>query len=111
MRDVNIKNLMFVSIEHLCQSTLDMLEAESVRDSGSPTYTATDETQISITVGRWGDFAWFMWVPVREDSTINEGVPADLLTVFIYARQKECEYLVIEATDDIIPGLPVYPKE
>lgn len=109
----NIKKTLFISTDHVCQSTHDMLEAESLQDSGGISSAVPHPSKLSVTVGRYGDFAWFMWVPDKKTDPLRDPPPADLAMIFEYARQLECEYLVIELDLDARtnPDLPVYPKE
>lgn len=109
----HIKKTLFISTDHVCQSTHDMLEAESLRDSGGISSAAPYPSQLGGTVGRYGNFAWFMWVPDKKTDSLRDPPPADLAMIFEYARQLGCEYLVIKVDTDAQanPDLPVYPKE
>lgn len=107
----HIKKFLFISTDHLCQSTHDMLEAESLQDSGGTSSAALYPSKLGVTVGRYGDFAWFMWVPDKETDHLRDPIPADMAMIFEYARQHGCEYLLIDVEQDILPDLPVYPKE
>lgn len=104
----SLKNLLCISTEHICQSTHDMLEAESLQDSGGMSSAALYPAHLSTTVGRYGDFAWFMWVPGAGQ---HVPFPADLAMIFEYARSRGCEYLLIEVDGHTLPDLPVYPNE
>lgn len=103
----SIRKLLTVSTEHICQSTADMLEAESLLDSGGPSGSLPIGVQLNVTVGRYGDFAWFLWVPFPEQGTI----PADLTMIFEYARRHGCEYVLIDVDHDVLLDLPVYPRD
>lgn len=107
----SLKNLLCISTEHICQSTHDMLEEESLRDSGGPSGSLSVGVQLHVTVGRYGDFGWFLWVPDKESAFMLDPTPADLVMIFEYARSRGCEYLLIEVDGHTLPDLPVYPKE
>lgn len=108
----HIKKFLSISTDHVCQSTYDILEAESLQDSGGRSSVSLTPSQLSVTVvGRYGDFAWFMWVPDKETDHLRDPIPADMAMIFEYARQHGCEYLLIDVEQDINPDLPVYPKE
>jgi hypothetical protein len=89
--------MLIVSIDHISESTAQTLSNEA---SGHT-------SNIMLTIGNWGDYGWFMWVP--EDP--EDGLPADLYHIFVYARKVGADYLLIDVDAEVNPDLPVYPEE
>jgi len=94
-----IGSLLIVSIDHICTST-----AQTLNDEGSG-----KTSNMMLTIGNWGEYGWFMWVPNDPDAI--EGLPADLYHIFVYARKVGADYLLIDIDADANPDLPVYPEE
>lgn len=97
--NADLCGLVVVSINHICTSTAQLLESEA---------NGTSHT-IMLTIGMWGNYSWFMWVP--HDIDHDENIPADLYHLFAYANRAGAEYLLIDINADINPDLPVYPEE
>lgn len=92
----DVTKLLTLSMNHICFSTSAML-AESGRE-------------LPITVGSYGDYGWFLWVPKAEDLRTVDNIPADLVIIFTYARQIGCSFLLLDIDGDENPNLPVYPE-
>lgn len=98
----NVTKLLTLSMDHICFSTSAML-AEGGRYE--------DGRELPLTVGGYGDYGWFLWVPKTEDLSTAENIPADLAIIFTYARQIGCSFLLLDIDGDENPNLPVYPDE
>jgi hypothetical protein len=107
---VKTDKMLTVGIQHLCLSTQNMLEQESLIDSNIPGYSSDYNCTLMITVGRYGDFAWLMSVPAGDPMDV-EGMPADLCHIMRYAKEQECGCLLIDVDAEPNPDLPVYPWE
>ncbi len=97
--NADLCGLVVVSIDHICTSTARLLENEANGTSHD----------IMLTIGRWGEYGWFMWVP--HDIDHDENIPADLYHLFAYANRAGADYLLIDIDADTNPDLPVYPEE
>lgn len=104
-----IDKMLTVGVQHLCISTQKMLELESLHDS-SPQNPIDYPCTFMITIGRYGDFAWFMSVPSGNPMDIM-GMTGDLCHIMRYAQEQECGCLLIDVDADTNPDLPVYPQE
>ena len=101
--NADLSAMLTVSIDHICTSTAALLESEA---------NGTSHT-IMLTIGHWGSYGWFMWVPNEPDAPVGDefDLPADLYHIFVYAKQAGAEYLLIDIDADVNPDLPVYPEE
>lgn len=97
--NADISTVLSIPTEHLCESTADMLARSA---NGEP-------VDLLLTIGKWGDYGWFMWVP--HDIDADPAIPADLYQVFAYAHKAGADYLLIDFEADMNPDLPVYPEE
>ena len=50
-------------------------------------------------------------MPETEVIQNSDNIPADLTTIFTYARQIGCSYLLLDIDGEVNPNLPVYPEE
>ena len=55
-------------------------------------------------------YGWLMWVPPDPDSHATDypGLPAEVLTIQRYARQRGCDYVMFGQDADIIADLPTW---
>ena len=55
-------------------------------------------------------YGWLMWIPPDPDSHAADypGLPAEVLTIQRYARQRGCDYVLLDQDADIIDGLPTW---
>jgi hypothetical protein len=97
--NADLSKLLTVSIDHVCTSTAQMLNDEALGVTSN----------IMLSIAGWGGYGWFMWVP--NDPDCDEGFPADLYHIFVYARKVGAEYLLIDIDAAVNPDLPVYPEE
>lgn len=105
--NADLSTILTVSIDHICTSTAALLESEANGTSNT----------ILLTVGNWGTYGWFMWVPEDADAPVGNlggdefDLPADLYHIFVYAKQAGADYLLIDVDAAVNPDLPVYPEE
>lgn len=105
--NADLSTILTVSIDHICTSTAALLESEANGTSNT----------ILLTVGNWGTYGWFMWVPEDPGAPVGNfggdefDMPADLYHIFVYAKQAGADYLLIDIDADVNPDLPVYPEE
>jgi hypothetical protein len=99
--NADLSKMLTVSIDHICTSTAQMLNDEG---SGKT-------SNVMMTIGNWGDYGWFMWVPLDPEAEAIEGLPADLYHIFVYARKVGADYLLIDIDAVVNPDLPVYPED
>jgi hypothetical protein len=53
------------------------------------------------------DHGWLMWVPCDpEDSSAADEVPAEILTVQLYARALDCDWVLFDCDGTVDDGLP-----
>lgn len=95
--NADLSSLLTLSIDHICTSTADMFAANA----------AGKRCDFALTIGVWGDYGYFMWVPEDPDNTA--GTPADLYHIFVYANAIGASYLLIDIDADCNDDLPVYP--
>ena len=55
-----------------------------------------------------------LWVPDSPDDPANAGegeeaVPAEVMTLWRYARERGCDWIMLDRAGDLEPGLAVYP--
>ena len=98
----NVTKLLTLSMDHICHSTSAMLAEGGRYEDGS---------ELFLTIGSYGDYGWFLWVPGTEVIRNSDNIPADLTTIFTYARQIGCSYLLLDIDGEVNPNLPVYPEE
>lgn len=101
--NADLSTMLIVSIDHICTSTAQLLEDEANGTSNT----------IMLTIGNWGTYGWFMWVPEDAGAPVGDDydMPADLYHIFVYAKQAGADYLLIDIDAEVNPDLPVYPEE
>lgn len=79
--------ILILSTGHVSETTAKMLESTPVKDW-------------PVSGGHYGEYGWFMYA--------GETGPEDLQTIFEFARQNHCQYVLLDRDGAVVEELPVY---
>jgi hypothetical protein len=91
-----IKKYLDLSTAHICRDTADWLSvlADDLRANGGDNRIIHDFTH-----------GWFFSVTAFDT---HDGTPEDLKVVIGWAREQDCQYVMLDADAEVLPELPTY---